>query len=224
MPALWRKKRASNVLMKHKHYTMKKVLISALLLCSFVAALAQDEEEEEKKSFKENLFTGGSVSLSFFNNTFLVGASPVFGYSPVNWADVGIVVNYNYTSYRDVNTFNDRLRQQVYGGGGFVKLYPVRFLFAQGQVEHNYITQKYIPPSGASSTSETVNTTSYLIGGGYTSGREGRGGQPFYYLALLFDISGNINSPYTDAAGRTIPIIRAGLQVPLFQGGSNRRR
>jgi hypothetical protein len=203
---------------------MKKVFSVVALLLSFVAVMAQDREEDEKKPFKENLFTGGSVSLAFYNNTFLIGASPVFGYSLTEWADAGIVVNYNYTAYRDVYTFDDRLRQKVYGGGAFVKLYPVRFLFAQGQIEHNFITQKYIPVSGASTNSETINSTSYLIGGGYTSGREGRGGEPFYYLALLFDVSGNINSPYTDAYGRSIPIIRAGLQVPLFQGGGGRRR
>lgn len=203
---------------------MKKAFSAVVLLLSFVAVLAQDDKEKEKKPFKENLFTGGSVSLAFYNNTFLIGASPVFGYSLTEWADAGIVVNYNYTSYRDVNTFDDRLRQKVYGGGGFVKLYPVRFLFAQGQVEHNFIRQKYLPPSGSSTSVETRDATSYLIGGGYTSGREGRGGEPFYYLAILFDVSGNINSPYTDAYGRTIPIIRAGLQVPLFQGGKGNRR
>ncbi len=203
---------------------MKKVFSAVVSVLSFVAVLAQDDKEDQKKPFKENLFTGGSVSLAFYNNTFLIGASPVFGYSLTEWADAGIVVNYNYTSYRDVYTFDDRLRQKVYGGGGFVKLYPVRFLFAQAQAEHNFIRQKYLPPSGSATSVETRDATSYLIGGGYTSGREGRGGEPFYYLAILFDVSGNINSPYTDAYGRTIPIIRAGLQVPLFQGGKGNRR
>ena len=205
---------------------MKKIFSAIVLIFWVVVALAQDKEEKAGPSFKENLFTGGSVSLAFYNNTFLVGASPVFGYSLTDWADAGLVVNYNYTSYRDVNTFDDRLRQKVYGGGAFVKLYPVRFLFAQAQAEHNYITQKYIPPGVGSTTVQKDNATSFLIGGGYTTGREGRGGDPFYYIAVLFDISGNINSPYTDAYGRTIPIIRAGLQVPLFQGGGsgNRRK
>jgi hypothetical protein len=193
----------------------RTVLVLSLLSVSF-ASLAQDDEE--KKSFKENLFTGGSISLAFYNNTFLVGASPVLGYSLTNWADAGIVVNYNYTSYRDVTVYNDRLRQTQYGGGAFAKLYPVRFLFAQAQVEFNTIKQKYIPPAGGLTVNyPAVNASSFLVGGGYTTGREGKGGQPFYYLAVLFDVSGDINSPYTDATGRSIPIIRAGLQIPLFQ-------
>ena len=207
---------------------MKKTLL-LFVIVSFTLQLAAQKEkpaqkteegksEEEKVPFKENLFTGGSISLAFYNNTFLIGGSPVFGYSITNWADVGIVVNYNYTSYRDYNfVFNDKLRQSVYGGGGFVKFYPVRFLFAQAQVEHNYIKQKLIRNTGTTQTYK-VDAGSVLVGGGYTSGRDGRGGQVFYYLSVLFDVSNSVNSPYTDAYGRTIPIIRGGIQVPLFQG------
>lgn len=199
---------------------MKKFILSALLLITASAFLrAQDDEEKEKRPFKENLFTGGSVSLAFYSNTFLIGASPVFGYSLTNWADAGVVVNYNYTSYRDVTVFDDRVRQTQFGGGVFTKLYPVRFLFAQAQYEYNTIRQKYIPPGGGVSTKyPSINASSFLVGGGYTTGRQGRGGTPFYYLAVLFDVSGDTNSPYTDAYGRAIPIIRAGLQIPLFQG------
>lgn len=199
---------------------MKKYVLSVLLLITTSTILiAQDDEEKEKRPFKENLFTGGSVSLAFYNNTFLIGASPVFGYSLTNWADAGVVVNYNYTSYRDVTVFDDRVRQTQFGGGVFTKLYPVRFLFAQAQYEYNSIRQKYIPPGGGTPTKyPAANANSFLVGGGYTTGREGRGGTPFYYLAVLFDVSGDTNSPYTDAYGRAIPIIRAGLQIPLFQG------
>lgn len=204
---------------------MKKFILSVCLFITASSFLQAQEEEKEERTFKENLFTGGSVSLAFYNNTFLIGASPVFGYSITNWADAGVVVNYNYTSYRDVNTFNDRLHQTQYGGGVFTKLYPVRFLFAQAQLEFNTIKQKYIPPGGGTVTKYPgVNANSFLVGGGYTTGREGRGGDPFYYLAVLFDVSGDINSPYTDGHGRAIPIIRAGLQVPLFQGDGRKKR
>ena len=202
---------------------MKTKLIAVILFSSisFSNLLAQDKEEkEEKKGFnRENLFTGGSVSFAFYNNTFLVGGSPVFGYSITNWADLGIVANYNYTSYRDYQVFNDRLRQKNYGGGGFLKLYPIRFIFVQAQYEYNLLRLKYIPPNnGGSITTEKKEAGSFLIGGGYTTGRYGRGGTPHFYLAVLFDISNNLNSPYTDGYGRTIPILRGGIQIPLFQG------
>ena len=205
---------------------MKKTI---LLVGSFVflslTLVAQekeeDEEEKEKTPFKKTLFTGGSISLAFYNNTFLVGGNPVFGSSVTNWLDAGIVVNYSYTSQRHVQQPYDRLRQTVFGGGAFVKLYPVRFLFAQAQVEHNWINQKYIPSVSGITIKDKMQARSYLIGGGYTTGRYGRGGQPFYYLAVLFDISGNIYSPYTEGDGSAYPIIRAGLQIPLFQNSDD---
>ncbi|MGH2553044.1 MAG: hypothetical protein ACRDEB_04970 [Chitinophagaceae bacterium] len=202
----------------------KKIILfvtAVMFASSLLFAQKKEEDEKPKTSFKENLFTGGSVSLAFYNNTFLIGASPVFGYSLTKWIDAGLVVNYNYTSYRDVSVFDDKLRQKVYGGGGFIKLYPVRFLFAQAQIEHNFIRQKYIPPNNGNIETAKDDVSSFLIGGGYTTGRWGRGGNIFYYLSVLFDVSGNENSPYTDAYGRTIPIIRGGIQIPLFQGGGN---
>jgi hypothetical protein len=200
---------------------VNSAILFLLILLSTYNVFAQDKDEEEKKGFKkEKLFTGGSISLSFFNNSFLIGVSPVFGYSLTRWADIGLVGNYNYTSYRDYYALNDRLRQSIYGGGIFTRLYPVRFLFAQAQVERNWIKLKYIPPSGSGGISENSNgsANSILVGGGYTTGRDPEGGNVYGYLAILFDVSKNINSPYTDSYGRSIPIIRAGINIPLFQG------
>jgi hypothetical protein len=209
---------------------MKRTILLLLLIPSLNLCAQHEREREngkdkenEKRSFKENLFTGGTVSLSFFNNVFLIGGNPEFGYSPLNFADVGIVLNYNYTSYRDYSQLNDKLRQKDYGGGAFIRLYPLHFLFAQAQLEHNWITQKYIPPARTPVEKRNYNSNSFLIGGGYTTGRMGRGGQPFYYLSIMFDIMNELYSPYTDSYGRTIPIIRGGIQIPLFQGKQNYR-
>src|SRR4030095_10139267 len=188
---------------------MKFKLVIFVFIASIISlnTKAQDEEEKEKVPFKQNLFTGGSISLAFYSNTFLIGGSPVLGYSITNWADIGIVINYNYTVYRDYYVFDDRLKQYNYGGGGFVKLYSVRFLFAHTPSAYNFLNLTYISShiSGIEKT-DKLEASSFLVGGGYTTGRQGRGGAPHYYLAILFDISNNPGSPYTDAYGRTIPI------------------
>jgi hypothetical protein len=109
----------------------------------------------------------------------------------------------------------------VYGAGTFIKVYPVRFLFAQAQIENNFIRQKAFPYVGSTQKFK-ADAGSILVGGGYTTGRYGRGGEPFYYLAILVDIGDAVFSPYTDNNGNTIPIIRGGIQVPLFQGKQDR--
>ncbi len=116
---------------------MKKI-ISSLFLFSSVVSFAQDSTEQ--KGFKkENLFTGGSITLSFGNGTFQGGVIPHLGYSITKWLDAGIVVNYIYTSYRDYQVFNDKLRQTLYGGGVFTRVYPVLFLFARPRLKINLL-------------------------------------------------------------------------------------
>jgi hypothetical protein len=205
---------------------MKKcVMLACAVMILTTSIFGQDEEEEEKGFKLENLFTGGSVSLAFYNNTFLIGGNPVFGYSIASWIDAGLVVNYNYSSYRDVSYYgsNDKLRQHVYGGGVFTKIYPVRFLFVQAQVEHNFIKQKYIASSGTFDETMKVEASSFLVGAGYTTSRNPGSGLPFFYLAVMFDLGRETYSPYKDNFGRTIPIVRGGIQVPLFQKRNSRR-
>lgn len=199
------------------------------LLLAFIAgtltASAQYErgEEEESGGFKrENLFTGGSISLSFGNRMFLVGASPVFGYKIADWIDAGIVGNYQYQSFRHYYVIDDKLRQSVYGGGVFTRLYPVNFLFAQLQFEHNFITQKYIPADGSSPYKLTTSANSFLVGAGYAEGRVPGMNNGFFSLAVLFDFSDNPVSPYTDNEGKPLPIFRAGINVYPFRPRFNR--
>jgi hypothetical protein len=203
---------------------MKKSLIITLCLISFsqtVLAQAEYDDEGPKTGFhKENLFTGGNIALSFFNGAFLIGANPVFGCSLTNWLDVGLVANYTYSSYKDYYSFNDKFRQSIYGGGLFTRLFPLKFLFAQAQAEHNWITSKYIPTVGTGGTTqiETISGNSILVGGGYSTGRDPRGKSVYGYFAVLFDVGNDPLSPYKDSYNRAIPIFRAGFHVPLFQG------
>src|SRR5690242_19341982 len=99
---------------------MKRIYLLFAFCLSMIIACAQDENEEEEKGFKkENLFTGGSVSFSFGTGYFLIGGSPVFGYNLTKWLDAGIVVNYFYSEQKDYIVFDDKLKQNNYGGGGF---------------------------------------------------------------------------------------------------------
>lgn len=205
---------------------MKRFL---LILVSLVLTLnvlhAQKREEEEKHGFrKDKLFTGGSVSLSFFNRSFLAGVSPVFGYSLTRWADLGLAGNFNYTSYRDYYVVDDKLKQTIYGGGVFARLFPVRFLFVQGQLEHNWISLKYeaVPNTGYQNAKAHADANSLLLGAGLASGRDPEGGNPYGFFSISWDVLKETNSPYTDGANNAIPIIRAGLNIPLFQGGNRR--
>jgi hypothetical protein len=200
---------------------MKRILLSLSFLLVTITFLSAQEDEAEKKGFKkENLFTGGGISLglgfSNYGNTFSIGASPILGYSFTNWLDAGIVVNYNYTSYKDYPYDGYRTKVHQYGGGLFTRVYPVKFIFIQAQFEHNFTTwrEKY---AGASYTNK-YDGNSILVGAGYATSRDPLNKMPFFYIAVMADVSGNKYSPYVDTRGNAVPLIVTGFQFPLFQG------
>ena len=203
-----------------KIQTMNRLTLAVLLTLSLSTAFAQEDPEPPKGFQKNKLFTGGSISLGFGNRTFQVGGSPVFGYNLTRWLDAGVVVNYNYTSYRDYIMLDDKLRSTTYGAGAFTRIYPLRFLFAHAQFEHNFITQKYMPSNGGLTDKNKVEANSLLLGAGVATERYAGEGRPFFYLSILFDVLDNDYSPYVRSDGSLMPIFRAGIQVPLFQGKS----
>lgn len=190
-----------------------------LLFNLTVAAVAQDEEIESRGFRKEKLFTGGNVIVSFFSGGTVLGGSPHFGYSLTNWMDVAVSLNYVYTGERD--RFDTKYRQTDIGPGAFVRLFPFRSVFLQGQFEHNFQTLKIIP-QGGSSYKQKVDVSSLLLGAGIASGRM-PGNNTYYYFSVMFDALKFANSPYVGADGRLIPVVRAGFNIALFQGRNSNR-
>ena len=204
---------------------MKNFIVLGLACFFSISLFAQEKEmetvTEEKTGWfkKDRLFTGGDLTLGFSNGTTSLGASPYFGYSINKYLDVAVSFNFNYTSQRDYYILGDKARQTLYGPGTFIRVYPLKFLFAQAQYEHNFIRFKYLPAnnSGYEKFTESVSANSFLVGAGYAGGR-GDGNNSFYYFSVSWDIIKNKNSPYVDGLGRSIPIIRAGYNIALFQG------
>jgi hypothetical protein len=199
---------------------MKQIIVSAVFACFVTSVFAQNENDEQKGFKKENLFTGGTVTASFYSGGTVLGANPMFGYKLANWVDAGISLNYVYSSSLDYNGYT--INQHVLGPGAFTRIYPLRFLYLEGQYEHNFITQKFNDPPG----SYKVEANSLLVGAGIAEGRR-PGSNTFFYISILVDVLKDPNSPYLidnyDNSGQVIstsmvPIIRAGVNIGLFQG------
>ncbi|MBC7889132.1 MAG: hypothetical protein H7Z13_14750 [Ferruginibacter sp.] len=202
---------------------MKKIILAVIVINLALIVKAQDEKEEKSGGFKkENLFTGGNVNVSFFNGTTALGISPYFGYSITKWLDAAVSLNFNYISQRDVDVYGDKVRQTILGPGAFVRVFPINFLFAQAQFEHNFLTQKYLPGvNGNPRDKFKTDVNSLLLGVGYASGRE-QYNKSYYFISLSFDVLKLANSPYVDNLQRTIPIVNAGFNIALFQGDGRR--
>jgi hypothetical protein len=197
---------------------MKKLVVALLyILLILEKTNAQTKEENVDENIggfqKYNLFTGGNVAVSFGSQTFSVGAGPYFGYSINKYVDLAVGLNYNYISQRSPFT-TIKYRQSIIGPTSFIRIYPVKFLFAQAQYEYNFINYKAIFGGGLPNQSEKIKVSSFLVGPGFANGREDE--RSFYFISVLFDLSKDINSPYTDFEGKIQPIIRVGYNIALF--------
>ncbi|RXK82830.1 hypothetical protein [Filimonas effusa] len=162
-----------------------------------------------------NIFIGGSLSLGFGSNYFNIGGNPEIGYSFSEWIDAGLAFNINYTSNKWNYTGGGDIKQNTfnYGGGVFTRLYPIRNLFVQLQPEYNWSSTTYKTP-GYADEKYTTSAPSLLAGIGYGQRIIG---QSSYYIALLFDVNKDKNSPYRNYDGSFIPILRAGFNFYLHQ-------
>lgn len=197
----------------------KKILLSVVAMIFFSKLFAQDSPgiptDEDLKGFKkQNIFIGGAINLGFASNSFQIGAVPEIGYSIAQWLDAGLGLNINYYAERADPYYNGNIQYHNlnYGGGPFIRLYPLRFIFLEGQFEANWIKvhSKQIPDGPT--YEHTYNSTSFIAGIGYTQRVIGQGS---FYTMIGMDLLNNANSPYRDYNGYAIPIIRAGFNFYL---------
>lgn len=202
---------------------MKKTLFFLAFSFLSIALLAQEASDQASDGFfkKENLFVGGTINAQFGNQTTALGISPYVGYSLGKFLDFAISPGINYVSQRDYPYLGDRLRQTTYGPGGFIRMFPIKSVFLIGQYEFNFLNNKYIPYGATGSAIEKYkyDAHSFLVGGGFASGRDFNYQKSYYYFSIMWDLGHAPHSPYKDNFDRAVPIIRAGYNIALFQGG-----
>lgn len=197
---------------------MKQLFLSILILISVKALNAQDNysNNDAPKGFqKQNVFIGGSLSLGFGSGSFGVGANPEIGYSFAQWLDGGLAFNINYNSqkYLDYSgNYTDKISSFNYGGGVFIRAYPVRFLFVQLQPEENWISYKDKSYINDLTGKTNVHAASVIGGIGYAQRIVTQGS---YFFMIGLDLLDNQYSPYRDGYGHAEPIIRGGFDVYL---------
>lgn len=204
---------------------MKKIYLVVISFVIGISAFAQDQNNNTNNNYgdlkggfkQENIFLGGSLNLGLGGGQLTLGGSPEIGYSFNRWFDAGLGLNIIYTSIASNTYYNPtdtKVRQLNYGGGPFIRVYPVKFLFLQGQFEENWTKIK--EKQDIYSYKQTVNAPSLIAGVGYTQRIVGQGG---YYLMIGLDLLKNPYSPYVaeNSVGQLVaqPIIRAGFNFYL---------
>jgi hypothetical protein len=190
---------------------MKKYLIAIILIaCSFSG-------NAQSKLNREQIFIGSGLNLGFFNG-FIIGLNPEVGYSFNKFVDAGVSINFNYISQNEPN-LPITYRQTIYGGGPFLRIWPMDRFFIGGQYEYNTIAFS-AKNNGRIIDRVTRNSSSLLVGGGFGSRFIG---QSQFFTSIMIDVMGEPNSPYIDGFRRQLPVFRTGFSFYLKQKKTPRR-
>jgi hypothetical protein len=166
-------------------------------------------QNPKKGTFKqENLFFGSGLNLGFSGQSFNIGINPEAGYSITNFLDAGLSLNLNYYSENPSNYSNVKYENLSYGGGPFLRLWPLNFINIQVQPEFNWTSSTQKDNSINQTNKYNYHSQSLLIGIGYGSRYVG---SRFSYVTLMMDVLQDPFSPYRDQFNDPIPVFRAGF-------------
>lgn len=192
---------------------LKTLICCVVMLTSLGSYAQQNELDEEKGKFKkENIFLGTSLNLGLANRSFNIGLNPEIGYSITKWLDGGMSFNVNYFSQSASEYSSIRFRNFNFGGGPFLRVWPLNFLHFQVQPEYNWISSNQKNMQNGQSGTYKYQAGSLLVGVGYGTHIIG---QHYSYVTLMIDVLQNINSPYRDQYNDPVPIFRAGFGIYL---------
>lgn len=183
-----------------------------LILCTTASAQRQTADEPKGQFKQENIFLGTSLNLGIANRSFNVGLNPEIGYSVTRWLDAGVSLNINYFSQNASDYSNIRFRNFNFGGGPFLRVWPLSFLHFQVQPEYNWISSSQKNMVTGQSGTYKYNAGSLLVGVGYGTRILG---SHYSYVTLMIDVLQNLNSPYRDQYNDPLPVFRAGFGMYL---------
>ena len=198
---------------------MKRISIAALVILLVAGNLSAQEKEKEhgklRKAESSGFFTGGNLVTTFLNDNYAAGINPMIGYRVASILDLGIYANYTYLTmprFSPIYTYH----QNILGGGGFLRFYPVPYLFARASSEYNQVHTNFISRANRNDfTKGQFSTSSLFAGFGYAHNRLRFANKPFFSLALLWDVTTGSESPYKDNKSKAFPIIKFGYTWPL---------
>ncbi|BAV08575.1 hypothetical protein SAMN05421788_10137 [Filimonas lacunae] len=205
---------------------MKKIIAIAFALFLSKGVMSQGippsyesgrSSTTEKSGFDANrLFIGGNLNVGFGTGYSNFGANPEIGYSFSDWIDAGLAFNIGYVSQKSYDLYSgaevSKISSFQYGAGLFARLYPFNGFFVQVQPENNWMNTTWKATGTGAKEKYNTSAASLLAGVGYSQRVVG---QSAFYLAILFDVNKDQNSPYRNADGSYYPIIRAGFNFYL---------
>lgn len=185
-----------------------KIALLLLVLCTS-GLYCQDNRPtknkpaNKKKTFfeKDSIYYGGNLGLQWTGYGTMIDISPNVGYKFNKFISVGLQSIFTNISY---NKGGFKYNYLFYGGGTFVRIKPINFLFLQAEYDILDVPDNF-SIAGAKRTIADVN----LAGLGL---RNQMGQNACYYILFMYEFAPTPNSPYT--YGPFGPLVyRAGFNI-----------
>lgn len=177
---------------------MKRITILTIIIAC-VGINLSSQNTTEKKSFKDKLYTGGSLGLTFGSYTNVM-ISPMLGARLNERLYAGLGIEYQYTKdkrYEPALTYN-QFGGRIFSQYSFIPQLFAHVEFAAMSMERYNLQLK-----------KERNFVPFLyVGGGF---RQRLAGNSFVSFRILFDVLQNQNSPYNSWE----PIYSIGFGVGL---------
>lgn len=165
-------------------------LVFLLFSISTHSAFSQNKESNNPYSglpFKDRLFFGGDLGLSFGTVTY-IRVAPIIGYNISPKFAVGGGPSYQY--YKD-NRYSG-YETSIYGGSVFGRYFVLENIFLQSEFEVLNLDELYYNPL-SDFTRQRVTIPVWFVGAGFSQRSANGSG---FFIGVFYDLIGDINSPY----------------------------
>lgn len=169
---------------------MRIPLVLLLILLTATTTHAQKSENPYKGlPFKDRVFVGGNLGLSFGNQLTYIRIAPMLGYYINPRLSVGAGPSFQYWEDR---RYSPSLESTIYGGSTFGRFFLLDEIFLQAEFELLNLEEiNFNPLSDFNRGRVTIPVL--FVGGGYSQKFAGGSG---IFIAVMYDIIGDLNSPY----------------------------
>jgi hypothetical protein len=181
---------------------MKRLLLLTFLFFFVLDSQAQGDNSLADVPFKERIFTGGGLGMSFGSYQDFISISPMIGYRFTEKLWGGTSFTYRYTKYK---YYTPAIKLIDYGINPFLRYNLFQNIFIQ--TEYEYLNYEF-PLVDGSSTRKAFN--SFLAGGGFM---QPIGDKAAFYALALYNFSYVEPLPGEYSPYYSPLILRAGVSI-----------
>lgn len=166
------------------------ILVMAIILADTNSVAQKSENPYRGVPFKERIFLGGDLGVSFGSDITYIRVAPVLGYTVSPKFSFGAGPSYQYWEDK---RFRPTLESTIWGASAFGRYFLLDQLFIQSEFEVLNLEEIAFTVGSDFDDRKRVTIPVLFVGGGYSQRTASGAG---FFVSVLYDVIGDRNSPY----------------------------